>query len=328
MGRANPGLIVAAVACEWVSMVSFARMQRRLFLTGGQHLAIVSAVGIAFAENAVSVSVPVAGSGLGTAFTYRQFRRHRVGDAAAALALLVSGVLSTLTLTLTLAVMAAGALVSGNTVASAVGTRWAAAFVAGVAGLVLGLRKRAWQRLFERMAVGAVRVVQRLRHDFGQPEAVVAGAFGRLGRVRFRRSDWAVAAGMASLNWLGGAACLVLALTAARLAVPLRDVLLVWSAGVAVSNPVPDPGRGGHRRCGAGRGAGRSPGAHGGRGCGGSHLPADQLVAGVADRMDPVLPHRTPAARTGPHASRASSPARQDFARDPRDDPWEVDSDA
>jgi len=87
LGRANPGLVVAAVACERVSMVSFARMQRRLLLAGGQHLAIVSAVGIAFAGNAVSVSVPVAGSGLGTAFSYRQFRRHRVSDAAAALAL-------------------------------------------------------------------------------------------------------------------------------------------------------------------------------------------------------------------------------------------------
>jgi putative heme transporter len=121
-------------------MVSFARMQRRLLLAGGQHLAIVSAAGIAFAGNAVSVSVPVAGSGLGTAFTYRQFRRHRVSDAAAALALLVSGVLSTLSL---MAVMAVGALMSGNTVAGAVGALWATACVAGVAGLVLGLRKPA-----------------------------------------------------------------------------------------------------------------------------------------------------------------------------------------
>jgi putative heme transporter len=143
----------------------------------------------------------------------------------------VSGVLSTLTL---MAVMAAGALISGNAVAGALGALWAAACVAGVAGLVLGLRKGAWQRLFERMAVGVVRVVQRLRHDLGQP-AVVAGAFGRLGGVRFRRSDWAVAADMAALNWLGDAACLVLSLTAARLAVPLHDVLLVWSAGAAAS---------------------------------------------------------------------------------------------
>jgi putative heme transporter len=232
MGRANPGLIVAAVACEWVSMVSFARMQRRLLLAGGEHLAIVSAVGIAFAGNAVSVSVPVAGSGLGTAFTYRQFRRHRVSDAAAALALLVSGVLSTLTL---MAVMAAGALMSGNTVAGALGALWATACVAGMAGLVLGLRKPAFRRLLERMAVGAVRTVQRLRHAPGQPEAVVARTLTRLGGVRYRRRDWAVAAGMASLNWLGDAACLVLSLTAARLAVSLRDVLLVWSAGVAAS---------------------------------------------------------------------------------------------
>jgi hypothetical protein len=40
-------------AIIWVSMVSFARMQRRLLLAGGQQLA-----GIAFAGNAVPVSVP------------------------------------------------------------------------------------------------------------------------------------------------------------------------------------------------------------------------------------------------------------------------------
>jgi len=33
-----------------------------------------------------------------------------------------------------------------------------------------GLRKPACQRIFERMAIGAVRAVQRLRHAPGQPE--------------------------------------------------------------------------------------------------------------------------------------------------------------
>jgi putative heme transporter len=343
MGHANPGLIVAAVACEWVSMVSFARMQRRLLLGAGQHLAIVSAVSIAFAGNAMSVSVPVAGSGLGTAFTYRQFRRHRVSDAAAALALLVSGVLSTLAL---MAVMAAGALMSGSTVAGALGALWATACVAGMAGLVLGLRKPAWQRLFERMAVGAVRAVQRLRHSPGQPEAVVARALGWLGGVRFRRSDWAVAAGMASLNWLGDAACLLLSLTAAGLAVPLHDVLLVWSAGVAASILYLTPG-------GVGIVDVTLVAA-----LAGLRVPTADAVAGVLIYrlislwlvllagwilffligfrrigfrrpgqafMRPGGEHH---ARLVPGAPVAPRPRRHDVAHDPHDDPQEVNSDA
>jgi putative heme transporter len=72
VGRARPGLIVAAVGCEWASMVAFARTQRRMLRVGRRHLAVASAVSIAFAGNALSLSVPVVGSGLGTAFTYRQ----------------------------------------------------------------------------------------------------------------------------------------------------------------------------------------------------------------------------------------------------------------
>jgi len=135
-------------------------------------------------------------------------------------------VLSTLTL---MAVMAAGALMSGNAVAGVLGALSATACATSLTGLVLGLRRPAFQRFFEQMAVGAVWVVERLRHAPGQPDALVARALTRLGAVRFRRSDWALAVGLASLNWLGDAACLALALTAARLAVPLRDVLLVWS---------------------------------------------------------------------------------------------------
>jgi putative heme transporter len=60
--------------------------------------------------------------------------------------------------------------------------------------------------------------------------------------LRFRRVDWAVAAGMALLNWAGDAACLALSLTAAGLALPPRDLLLVWSAGVAAGSVYLTPG--------------------------------------------------------------------------------------
>lgn len=156
-----------------------------------------------------------------------------------------------------------------------------------------------------------------------QPEAVVARGLTRLGGVRFRRSDWAVAAGMASLNWLGDAACLVLSLTAARLAVPLHDVLLVWSAGVAASVLYLTPG-----------------------GVGIVDVALVAALAGLrvptADAVTGVLIYRLislwlvlltgwillfliGSRRPGQALMRAEHPppARQDFARDLHDDPQE-----
>jgi len=74
---------------------------------------------------------------------------------------------------------------------------------------------------------GGVRAAQRLRRKPGEPpEAVVAEARRQLADLHLRRSDWAVAAGFAVLNWLGDAACLVLSIRAAGLAV--RFVTCCW----------------------------------------------------------------------------------------------------
>jgi uncharacterized membrane protein YbhN (UPF0104 family) len=174
---------------------------------------------------------------------------------------------------------------------------------------------------------------------------VVARALGWLGGVRFRRSDWAVAAGMASLNWLGDAACLVLSLTAARLAVPLHDVLLVWSAGVAASILYLTPG-----------GVGIVDVALVAA-LAGLRVPTAEAVAGVliyrlislwlvlltgwilffligcrrigpracVRRADRGREHH---AQLVPGAPAAPRPRRQDLARDLHDDPQEVNSDA
>jgi len=239
-GHTRPELIAAAVGCEWVSMVTFARVQRRILRAGGQRLPVISAIGIAFASNAVSLSVPVVGSELGTAFTYRQFRRHHASNADTTVALLASGVLSTLSL---MAIIAAGALASGNIVAGVLGALWATACVAGTAGLILSFRVRALRRLIERILVAVVRICQRLRHGRGEhPEAVVARMLRQISDLRLRRIDWAVAAGMALLNWAADAACLALSLAASRLALPPHDLLLVWSAGVAAGTVYLTPG--------------------------------------------------------------------------------------
>jgi putative heme transporter len=234
LGRAKPGLIGAAVGSEWVSMIAFARLQRRLLRAGDLELAIESVLAITFAGNALSVSVPIAGAGLGVAFTYREFERRKVLPAAAGFVSVVSGVVSTVALMI---ILAGGALVSGNEVAGVFGLLGALLIVAGLVGLVLAIRIPALERLAERLAIGIVRIVQRARRKPSEPaDVVVAGAREGLLSLHLRKSDWLVALALALLNWLGDAGCLALSIRAVGLPIPSHKLILAWSAGQAAGS--------------------------------------------------------------------------------------------
>lgn len=58
----NLSLIPFAVSAEILSMATLARLQRRLLRAGGARLSMPSMVVIVYASNAISVSVPIAGS--------------------------------------------------------------------------------------------------------------------------------------------------------------------------------------------------------------------------------------------------------------------------
>jgi putative heme transporter len=140
-------------------------------------------------------------------------------------------------------IVAAGLLVSGNPVAAVLGLVPAVAVVGGIAAVLLSLRLPAWRRRLEHIAVRGVRLAQRLRRKPGQPpETVVANALRQLAELHLRRRDWVVIVVLTFLNWLGDAACLTLSMRAARLACPLRDLLLVWSAGQAAGGISFTPG--------------------------------------------------------------------------------------
>src|SRR6202008_3254761 len=65
--------IPAAVLLESASMAAFAVMLRRLLAVGGTRVGIWPMLAPAYAANAVSVSVPLAGLALATGFTFRSF---------------------------------------------------------------------------------------------------------------------------------------------------------------------------------------------------------------------------------------------------------------
>lgn len=169
-----------------------------------------------------------------------ELERREISRPAAAFALVVSGVLSTTTL---IVVIAVGAVISGDALAAVFGLAAVVAVAAGIAGAVLGLRVPACRRFCERTAIRGVRAARRLRRKTGEPpEKVVATALRQLADLHLRRRDWVVAVYLALLNWLADAACLALSIRAAGLAVPLRDLLLVWSAGLAAGGIGLTPG--------------------------------------------------------------------------------------
>src|ERR1700691_4093699 len=68
--------IPAAIVLESASMAAFAIMLRRLLAAGAASVGIRPMLATAYAANALSVSVPLAGPELATAFTFRRFTRQ------------------------------------------------------------------------------------------------------------------------------------------------------------------------------------------------------------------------------------------------------------
>ena len=84
--------IPAAIVLESASMAALAGMQRRLLEAGDTHVGVRPMLATTFAANALSVSVPLAGPELGTAFTFRRFTRLGADAPLAGWVLLVGGV--------------------------------------------------------------------------------------------------------------------------------------------------------------------------------------------------------------------------------------------
>jgi putative heme transporter len=109
--------IPAAVLLESASMAAFAIMLQRLLAAGGASVGIRPMLDTAYAANAVSVSVPLAGPALATAFTFRRFTRQGADAPLAGWSLVAGGVISSAAAAL---VVVGGALASGNILVAAV----------------------------------------------------------------------------------------------------------------------------------------------------------------------------------------------------------------
>src|SRR5712692_10477877 len=109
--------IPVALVLESASMAAFAIMLRRLLAAGGASVGVRPMLATAYAANALSISVPLAGPELATAFTFRRFSKQGADTPLAGWTLLAGGVVSSAAAAL---IAVGGALSSGNVLVTAV----------------------------------------------------------------------------------------------------------------------------------------------------------------------------------------------------------------
>lgn len=232
--------LVPAVALQAGSMGCFARTQRRMLGAGGVRMRTSSAVAITYAGNAVTVSVPLAGSEAGTAYVFNEFEQEGADAGTAGWALAMAGMVSSCAFA---TVVAGGALLSGQPRILVVGLATAAITVVPTAFTLAAVRRPALrQRVVRRARRIAAWSTRHLRHPKGDPAASLDKMLSRAGTLTASRRDITLAYGLALGNWLLDCACLACAIAAVGVPVPWSGVLVVYAVGCLAGTAGLTPG--------------------------------------------------------------------------------------
>ena len=232
--------IPAAIVVESASMAAFAIMLRRLLAAGGASVGVRPMLATAYAANALSVSVPLAGPELATAFTFRRFIRQGADAPLAGWSLLAGGVASSAAAAL---VVAGGGLASGKILGAAVAVPGGLLAVAALVVVAAATRRPRLRSALERPAAWTLRHGSRLlRRPADDPRQTIRAWAERLGSLQLPPSGWMTVTGLALANWLTDAAVLAVSIRAAGAAVPWHDLLLVYGSGIAAQSLNITPG--------------------------------------------------------------------------------------
>ena len=232
--RLNGVWVVPAIALAGVSMLSAALEQRRVLRAGGLSLPVRSMVAITLAGNAVSVTLPLAGSTAGTAFTYVQLKKRGADVPTATWALATSGIISTTVLAVVLGV---GAGVTGDGATSIIG---AVAVLLGVVPIAVLLMSFRSPRVRAYAVHVADRVIGRLHRTRGRDDrpdtVIVSRAFERIALFRLGWRAGATASVYSAVNWITDVACLAVCGSALGVPVPWTHLVIVYGATLGAAS--------------------------------------------------------------------------------------------
>lgn len=228
-----------AIAAEIVSLSAFGLSRRRLLRAEGHQAGLGSVMAITYASNALSMSIPFAGTQLAAVFSYRQFRRRGLDPALTSWALAVSAIASSSALAL---VLLAGALAGGAPAATALGFLGAAVFLLPGAGVLLALRYQRVRSWLTALLARLVRVAQRVLRRRVVETSALGGFLDRVASIKLTRAGYAEVFGLAVVNWLADCACLASSIKAAGQPVPWHGLLLAYGAGATAGSTGLTPG--------------------------------------------------------------------------------------
>jgi uncharacterized membrane protein YbhN (UPF0104 family) len=240
LGHSHWTWIGVAIGLELTSMAAFAFMQGRLLRAGGKRLGHRPMMATILAANALSVSVPVAGPELGTAFTFQRFKTQGAPTFLASWCLFVGGVISWIG---AIMVLVAGGALSGNDLVAVLALVAALAIVAaGVVGRRV-LTRSELPRKLERALEGLVgKTATLLHHPMEDPNGAIRGWLSDLRSLRLPAGEWGKVLMLGLTNWLADAAVLAISLVAIGAPIPWHSLLLVYGLATAVGSLGITPG--------------------------------------------------------------------------------------
>lgn len=229
--------LLPVLATQGTSMSGLGRQQRALVAPDRHHRPPMrSVLKTTYASNAISVSLPIAGPGLATAFTFRRYASAGALSGQVATGLAVSGVVS---LSAFVAIVAAAAVASGSTALLVGGLNALALSTVPVVALAVALHSPALRERAVRPLAWLLRLVQRVAHrPRGEATTLVVSALDQLARARLRPRQVAAATAFALMSWVADLATLGFALAATGMAVTWSSwplLVLAWAAGVAAA---------------------------------------------------------------------------------------------
>ena len=240
LGHLHWSWLPVAIVLESVSMAAFARMFRRLLTAGRLRHGRGSMLATVYEANAVSVTIPLAGPEVATAILFRRFTRHGADRLLAGWALLAGGVISTAVWIL---ILASGGLASGHALATTITIPCVLLVLAAIAIAAAATRQPRLRATLERHGASGVDYTARLlRRPTADWRPTVRAWTERMGALQLPPSGWALASGAALANWLADVGVLAVSVLAVGAAIPWRDLLLVYAAGVTARGLAITPG--------------------------------------------------------------------------------------
>lgn len=226
--------LMPAVLLAATSMLAAALLQRRLLSAAGLEVHVTSMMAITVAGNAMSVTLPLAGSTAGTAFTYHQLKQHGADLAVAGWTLAMSGIVSTSVLAVVLGV---GATLAADGTTSVLGPVTIVLGVLPMAALVASLRWPSVRGILERVTTRTILSFQRVTHrGTGLDPLIVAAAFTRVAGFRLGWRAAATSAWLSAVNWTTDILCLAVCIRALGAPVPWTQLAVVYAAALGAAS--------------------------------------------------------------------------------------------